>query len=156
MRIRASFQTSKNFLHQPRGSALCSAFQSAPIGAVHKKLLRLCLQDTELSFEPTSAGTGCQIDSLANSILRLSSSFLFLLPTTRRAEGKIASRHATLDHAGARPYRSKRRSTRLRPRHKRAKAEAFAYMRLIRSNGLFSLSRACMSTVEGTLFEPGS
>jgi hypothetical protein len=44
----------------------------------------------------------------------------------------------------------------IKPPHERAKAGAFAYIRLIRSKGLFSLSTACMSTVEETLFEPGS
>jgi len=38
-----------------------------------------------------------------------------------------------------------------------AKTGAFAYYeRLIRSKDLFSLSTACMSTVEGTLIGPGS
>ncbi len=75
----------------------------------------------------------------------------------------MASRHSTSDRAGARPYRSYRRRTSNKSEKGRkaeatdAKTGAFAYYeRLIRSKDLFSLSTACMSTVEGTLIGPGS
>ncbi len=76
------------------------------------------------------------------------------LPCHRGKGWSLATR-TTEAKAGAFAYQDEARRS-LRHRAAEAKAGAFAYRRLIRSKDLFSLSTACMSTVEGTPNEPGS